>query len=206
MRSSKELIGKAIISMSDGRNLGIVKDVYLDPDLRGLSGIYLGAEGIFSRKARLIAGENVAVHGFDAILVKNADVVLDTESFTAADDWVRLDKLRGRHIDTPGGTRVGILGDVYLDEEGRVVSFGLARSFIEGPIAARGIISRDVVIDTGDAERAMTIDLARAEMESAPPTPAEPDVTVEPELETDEEPEVYVESEEFPGRETHRDE
>jgi uncharacterized protein YrrD len=205
MRSSKELTGKAIISVSDGRNLGVVKDVFLDRELRGLAGIYLGGEGLFSRKTRLIAGENVVVYGFDAILVKHGDVVIDGETFVAAEDWVRLDKLRGREIDTPGGTRVGILGDVYLDEEGRVVSFGLARSFVEGPIAERGVISRDVVIDTGQGNGRMTIDLARAEMESTPPRP-EPAATVEPELEPEAEPEIYLESEEFPRQETEREE
>jgi uncharacterized protein YrrD len=206
MRSSKELIGKTIISISDGRNLGVVKDVYLEQDLSGLAGIYLGAEGLFSRKARLIAGENVVVYGFDAILVKHNDVVLDHDTVSATADWIRLDKLRGRAINTPGGTRVGVLGDVYLDEEGRVVSFGLARSFVEGPIAERGIISRDVVIDTGRADGPMTIDLPRAEMESAPLLPPEPVVTAEPEPEAYEEPEIYVESEELPTAEPHDDE
>jgi uncharacterized protein YrrD len=206
MRSSKELLGKTIISMSDGRNLGIVKDVYLDQDLRRLAGIYLGGEGLFSRKSRLIAGENVVVYGFDAILVKHGDAILDSETFSAAGDWIRLDKLRGREIDTPGGTRVGILGDVYLDEEGRVVSFGLSRSFVEGPIASRGIISRDVIIDTGFENGAMTIDLARAEMESAPLQQPEPVARVEPELEGDEEPEIYLESDELPSPQPHQDE
>jgi sporulation protein YlmC with PRC-barrel domain len=167
MRSGKELMGKLVISLTDGRSLGVVKDLYLDENLQAVAGIYLGGEGFFSRRARLIAHENVVIYGIDAILVKNADVVTDNEIFTAAADWIRLEKLRGREIDTPGGTKVATVGDVLIDEEGRVLQFSLGRTYIEGPVASRGTIARDVMIDTGNKDGAMTIDLARAEKPAA---------------------------------------
>jgi len=166
MRPGKDLIGKVIISVSDGRNLGTVKDLYLDRNLYLLAGIYLGSEGLFSRKANVISREEVVLFGLDVILVKDSAVVAEKDAVENAADWIRLDKLKGRAVDTDGGTKVGTIGDVYLDDEGRIVSFGLARTYVEGPIAERGAIIREVVVDTGAEDGAMTIDMAKAERQN----------------------------------------
>jgi uncharacterized protein YrrD len=166
MRPGKDLIGKTIISVSDGRNLGVVKDLYLDKNLYWLAGIFLGAEGLFSRKYHLISRDDVVLFGLDVILVKDSAVVIEKNELEKAADWMRLDKLKGRAVDTDGGTKVGTIGDIYLDDEGRIVSFGLAKTYVEGPIAARGTIIREVVIDTGNEDGTLTIDLAKAERQN----------------------------------------
>ncbi|MCA9990375.1 MAG: PRC-barrel domain-containing protein, partial [Anaerolineales bacterium] len=50
MRQSKDLIGKPVITLDEGRFLGNVKDVFLDKDLEWLAGIHLGREGLIRRK------------------------------------------------------------------------------------------------------------------------------------------------------------
>jgi hypothetical protein len=77
--------------------------------------------------------------------------------------WLRLEKLRGREVDTPGGTKVGIIGDITLGEQGQITGFSLSRAFVEGPIAAKGMIPRDALIDVGHQDGAMTIDLQKVE-------------------------------------------
>ena len=163
MRMGKDLTGKPIISMTDGRLLGNVKDLYVNPDLHWLTGIHVGHEGLIKRKSLLIERENIAVFGIDAILVKNSDVVTDDKEHSGVNDWLRLDKLRGREVDTPGGTRVGTVGDIILSEEGHVTGFTLSRVFVEGPIAQKGTIPRETLIDTGNEDKAMTIDLTKVE-------------------------------------------
>src|SRR5690606_29428169 len=115
------------------------------------------------RKALLIPREAVVVFGVDAVLVKNADVVQDNRELDAADKWLRLDDLQGRHVDTPGGTKVGDVGDVLLDQDARVVGLKLNKVHVEGPIAADRTILRAAVLDTGSEDGVLTIDLARAE-------------------------------------------
>ena len=44
MRLGKDLIGKPIISITDGRSLGTVKDVYINDQLYWLTGIHVGHE------------------------------------------------------------------------------------------------------------------------------------------------------------------
>ena len=71
MRLGKDLVGKPIISITDGRLVGYAKDVYINQDLYWITGIFTGSEGLISRKSRLIERDSVVVFGIDAILVTN---------------------------------------------------------------------------------------------------------------------------------------
>lgn len=168
MRLGKDLVGKPVISITDGRILGTVKDIYVSNDLDWLTGIYLGHEGLLKRKSFLIERDNVVVFGVDAILVKHAEVVTDDRQLPEGERWLRLDKLRRRQVDTPGGTKVGMIGDVTLAEEGRITGFSLARVFVEGPVAEQGMIPHHALIDVGGEDEAMTIDLPKVEQQQEP--------------------------------------
>ncbi|MCK6624720.1 MAG: PRC-barrel domain-containing protein [Anaerolineae bacterium] len=163
MRAGKDLTEKPIYSLTDGRLLGKVKDLYLDSNLERVVGLYLGSEGIFSRKNMLINRDRVTLFGVDAVLVADSEVVLEEAQVSELDTWVRRQDLAGRDVDTPGGTRVGIIGDILVNDEGTVVGFKLARTFVEGPISRKHAVAREVVVDTGGEDGVMTIDLPRAE-------------------------------------------
>ena len=79
MRIGKDLVDKPIYSVTDGRFLGKVKDVYLNSNLENIMGLYLGSEGIFNRRNILISRERVTLLGTDVILVADSDVVLEEE-------------------------------------------------------------------------------------------------------------------------------
>jgi uncharacterized protein YrrD len=165
MRSGKDLIGKPIYSVPDGRYLGKVNDLYINDTLYWLAGIHLGSEGLLKRKSLLIHRDNVVVFGLDAILVKKSDVVTDDKELEGVENWLRLDKLRGREVDTPGGTKVGTIGDIILGEEAHIVGFMLARIHVDGPVKEQGTIPRDALIDTGNEDGIMTIDLPKVEQQ-----------------------------------------
>ena len=166
MRLGKELIGKPVYSMTDGRLLGNVKDLYIDKDLELLNGVYLGSEGLINRKPLLIARRNIQVFGIDAILAKSSDVVTDDDEAVEVEHWLRREDLQKREIDTPGGTKVGTIGDILLDEEAKIVGFSLGRVFVEGPVAKNRMIMKAAVLDTGRDDGVMTIDLSKAEQTS----------------------------------------
>jgi uncharacterized protein YrrD len=163
MRAGKDLIGKPIISITDGRLLGTVKDLYLNDQLYWLTGIHIGTEGLLKRKNFLIPRDNIVVFGIDAVLVKNAEVVTEGKELAESETWPRLSKLKGREVDTPGGTKVGTIGDIIIGEEGHITGFALAKVFVEGPIAEQGQIPREALIDTGNEDGVMTIDLPKVE-------------------------------------------
>ncbi len=185
MRLGKDLINKPIYTLDEGKLIGKTQDLYLDDSLEVILGVYLGAQGLVRRRSQLIRSGDVSVFGVDAILVKNGDVVTDDGELAAAKNWLRRDKLAGRDVDTPGGTRLGVLGDVIVDATGRITGFGLWKVFVEGPLAEKRVIDRSCVLDTGQTDGRMTIDLARLEatLVDAPTLPPEEEdipITVEP--------------------------
>lgn len=163
MRLGKDLIGKPIYSMTDGRLLGSVKDLYLDQDLELLTGVYVGSEGLLKRKALLIPRRSIMVFGVDAILAKSSDVVTDDEEAEEAKHWLRREDLQKREIDTPGGTKVGTIGDILLDGEAQIIGFSLGKVFVEGPVAESRRIMKGAIEDTGRDDGVMTVDLSKAE-------------------------------------------
>jgi len=166
MRNSKEFIGKPIISLDEGRQLGTVRDIYVDRELTALAGVHLGREGLISRKSLLIPRDDIAVFGVDAVLAQRSDVVTDNKQLPESNSWMRLDDLAGRQVDTPAGTRIGTIGDVLLDDDGRIAGFALSRVQVAGPLAEHPVIPHEAVIDTGHDDQVMTIDLALAERHS----------------------------------------
>lgn len=163
MRLGKDLINKPIYSVDEGKLLGKVQDLYLDETLEVVLGLYLGSQGLVRRKSELIRAGDVVVLGTDAILVRSGSVITDDGALPAAKGWMRRDKLTGREADTPGGTRLGVIGDIIVDGSGRVTGFGLSRVYVEGPLAEKRVISRSVVLDTGQEDGRMTVDLAKLE-------------------------------------------
>lgn len=183
MRNSKDLIGKSVVGIDEGRLLGTVRDVYLDPSLEWLAGVHLGKEGLISRRSLVIPREAIAVLGIDYILTRSSDVVTDEKSLPASERWIRLDKLQGREVDTTGGTRVGNIGDAILDEQARIVGFTLSRVYVEGPVAESRTIFQEAIVDNGQEDGTMTVDLTIVEKQSQTGAPTEkapePEASVE---------------------------
>ena len=160
----KDIIGNPVITVNDGRSIGRIKDIYLSADCQLVTGIYLGTEGLFSRKSFLIKSEDITTIGQDAILVKHADVIHEEGKLAETEEtWLRRDELQGRPVDTSGGTKVGKIGDVLINEEGQVLGFSLSYVYVDGPIAENRSVAIHTVQDVGHEDGAMTIDLQRAE-------------------------------------------
>lgn len=163
MRLGKDLVGKQVISLTDGRLLGHVKDIYLNDILNWITGVHLGTEGLLRRQSKDIQRENIVVFGLDAILVKNSEVVIDGDDIADHENWVKLGHLRKREIDTPNGTRLATIEDIVIGEDANVTHFTLGRIYVDGPIKEHGRIPHHSIIDTGNEDKVMTVDLIKAE-------------------------------------------
>jgi uncharacterized protein YrrD len=176
MSLGKELLNKPIFTIDEGKQIGKVQDLYLDDSLEVVLGLFVGSQGLVRRKSELIRSGDVVVFGVDAVLVRSDDVITDDSVLPAAKSWVRREKVIGREVDTPGGTRLGLVGDVIVDATGRVTGLALSKAFVEGPLAEKRVIDRSVIIDTGHQDGRMTVDLHKLEatLAGAVPLPPEP--------------------------------
>ena len=168
MITSREHANKPIISITDGKKLGEVKDLYLDQDMRQVAAVFLGKEGLINRKTLVIARSAVQVYGIDAWLVSGSDTVIGPEAIPDSGTFILVGDLRGRELQTEGGTKIGVIDHVILDNEARVLGFGLGKVYSQGPLAERKAIARDAIINLGTTKEPMTINLAQAESLALP--------------------------------------
>jgi uncharacterized protein YrrD len=169
MIAAKEHTNKSLVSISDGKILGEVKGLYLDHDMRLVAGVFLGTQGWINRKVHALARDAVQVLGMDVWLVSGSDKVLELEDLPGSDTFILASDLHGREVQTEGGTKLGVVEDVLLDGEARVLGFSLAKVYAEGPLAERMAIAREAISGLGGKERPMTANLAQAEALEIPP-------------------------------------
>ena len=170
MIRSRELSNKPLISITDGKKVGEVKDVYLDQDMRQVAAVFLGKEGLINRKTLMIDRSAVQVYGVDVWLVSNSNTVQGPGDIPDSETFVLVGELRGREIQTEGGTKIAVIADVILDNEGRVLGFDLGKVYAQGPLADRKAIAREVILNLGNTKEPMTINLAQAESQVLPST------------------------------------
>lgn len=159
MRVGKEIVGKPIYTADEGRWIGKVQDLYVDAGLEQVTGLFVGSQGLLKRKSQFISRDDVVVLGVDAILVRDGSVIQDDQESSSAAGWLRRDKLENREVDTAGGTRLAAIGDIIVDDDGRITGFKLSRVFLEGPLKDVAEIDRSFVIDAGEGDGRINIDL-----------------------------------------------
>jgi uncharacterized protein YrrD len=140
MIKSKNIIGKPLITIQHGEMIGRVKDVLIDPDRYEIAALVVPGK-LLSRKTMVLPRHQVHVFGTDAILVKSNEVMVRDDTLENVSSLIAVRKqIRGQAAVTEQGLRIGIVGDVLIDEKGRMVSYALSRVFVKGHIAESKVI------------------------------------------------------------------
>jgi sporulation protein YlmC with PRC-barrel domain len=168
MITSKDHSNKLLVSITDGKKLGEIKGLYLDLDMHHVAGVFLGTEGLIKRKALAIPRSAIQVYGMDVWLVAGSDTVITLEEIPDSATFTLVSDLRGREVQTEGGTKLAVVEDVVLDNETRVLGFTLGKVYAEGPLAERKTIVREAITDFGNEDKPMTAILAQAESQIIP--------------------------------------
>jgi uncharacterized protein YrrD len=166
MFSAGEHQNKLLISITNGEKLGQIKDLYFDSEVTKVTVVVAGSEGgLFSQKDLAINRADIQVYGVDAWLVAGVDTVMRLDNIPDVDTFVTLGDLRGREIQTEGGSRIGTVGDVLLDAEARVLGFTLQKVHVQqGPLAEHKYIARSAIVNIGSKDTPMLTVLAQAEV------------------------------------------
>lgn len=124
MRTGKELIGLAIVDVRDGKKLGHADEIVVSPDDGRLLGFVMKGGGLFGGKESIVEIDDVRAIGRDAITVEGDEVAHTPEASAEAFREARGSgrSLVGRKIVTQGGTMVGQVHDIVLNEEQRRVT------------------------------------------------------------------------------------
>lgn len=115
-----DLMGRAVVSMSNASKVGAVDDVLLDAGGRDVVAFRVKSGGPFHRGAALVR-EQVTAVGPDAIMLSTPTALNEFKRLPGLVDAVRFDKLRGTRVVTEGGELLGTVSDLDVDGEARHV-------------------------------------------------------------------------------------
>lgn len=135
MIKSRDLIGKPIVLITNGEIVGKVRDVLIDPDEFVIAALVLPSRP-FRKPTMVLPRAVVQVFGKDVILIKSNEAMARDNSLEHVASLLAVSaEMKGRAIATEEGVRIGIMDDVIVNPQGKVVAYHLSRVFITGPIA-----------------------------------------------------------------------
>ncbi len=197
MKTSAEILGLPVISITEGRELGMSKTLLIDAKNGAVAAITIEDDDWY-RGVKLIPYDSVIAVGADAITITNSENILTLED--AVDFENLLDenvRIIGTKAITKAGTIQGSVSEIYIGDDGKVVQCEISDpqgNFLDNISSEQiSIFGKQVtVIDSGSVEKpvsaASTAPAAPASaFEPAPaaeePAPEpEPAAVLEPEL------------------------
>ena len=131
MRRARDILGLPVLSVESGKQAGNARDLLLNEGW-SIQGIVLESKHWFS-SLRYVPWENVMACGDDAI------TILDESAIRSLEDEAHLNAfLTGKHsvkglpVVTVNGHQLGVIEDVYLDEQWgkQIVGYELSEGFL----------------------------------------------------------------------------
>jgi uncharacterized protein YrrD len=152
VRPSRELIGKPIVSVTNGVIIGKVVDILIDPATVQVAALATSKGGLLTHRGEMeaIAAKDVQVWGQDAVLVSGPDVIARQDDLPDRQRWLSVaDQVKGRDVVSIDGTRIGQLNDIVVNTQGQLVAYDLAQVFVKGPVAESRRIPAEVTQSFG---------------------------------------------------------
>lgn len=143
---ASKLKGLAVVSMSEGMNLGRVDDVLIGP--QGLRVVGLRVSG--PDQTVVIPFDKIARIGADAVMVESSRVTQAVSTGDALSGLPGLGQLTKLHVVDAAGTLVGVVGSVDIDvTTGRVLSLVVRKGGMLGMGGTTTTVSADAIQSMG---------------------------------------------------------
>jgi uncharacterized protein YrrD len=160
-QSTQELIGKPVISVTNGQNIATIVDFMIDPEKLSLSALVTSKGSILSRKIEAIRAADIQVWGMHTVLVKDHDVILKEDELYDRDAWMSfLDDLKAREVVTIEGTRLGTIKDLLVDRRGNMLAYELSKMYKSGQAFEGKLILTEATQSLG--KDILVVDLKKA--------------------------------------------
>lgn len=135
--ASKEFVGNPVIGIANGEMIAKVEDLRIDPSTMKAAAAITSKGTLLSPQVEAISADQIEVWGQDALLAKKTEVIVEEEVLDGRDGWLSAaNDIRGYEVVAEDGTRIGTLGDIVLDNQGRITGYQMAEVATEGRVAA----------------------------------------------------------------------
>lgn len=179
MKTSAEILGLPVISITEGRELGMSKTLLIDAKNGAVAAITIEDDDWY-RGVKLIPFESVIAVGADAITITNSENILTLED--AVDFENLLDenvRIIGTKAITKAGTIQGSVSEIYVGDDGKVVQCEISDpqgNFLDNISAEQiSIFGKQVtVIDSGSVTATASPAVPATEAPAAPAFEAAP--------------------------------
>ena len=197
MKKSVEILGLPIISITEGRELGMSKTLLIDAKNGAVAAITIEDEDWY-RGVKLLPYESVIAIGHDAVTITNSENILTLED--AGDYESMLDanvRIIGTKAITKSGTIQGNVTEIFVGDDGHVEKCEIsAADGTTAEIAADqiSICGKQVTVIESDTEKKTESVRPAAKAEPKKEAPkAEPKAETKPEPKHEPAPEVKPE-------------
>ena len=175
MKKSVDILGLPVISITEGRELGMSKTLLIDAPNRVVAAVTIEDEDWY-RGVKLIPYDNVIAVGEDAVTINNSENILTLD---AAGDFETLldDNIRviGTKAITRTGVIQGIISEIFIGEDGSIEKCevttpeGMTSEVTADQVS---IFGKEVTVISPEGDAGKESDAAAAPAASAAPVPA----------------------------------
>lgn len=152
MRKAKSLLGLKIVTQTEGRDLGTVRDLIFSDQSQRLIALLLTDRDLFGmidatavpwNEIRQIGRDALMVTGENAVTKVHGDAIL-AEAFDARNS------LDGKQITTDGGENLGHISDLYIDDSGHVLAYEVSGGLFSNIYNGKRYLERPVGVTVGE--------------------------------------------------------
>ena len=186
MKKSVDILGLPVISITEGRELGMSKTLLIDAPNRVVAAITIEDEDWY-RGVKLIPYDNVIAVGEDAVTINNSENILTLD---AAGDFETLLDDNIRVIGTKAITRTGVIQgnitEIFIGEDGSIEKCEITApegSTTEVTADQVSIFGKEVTVISPEGDAGKKSDAAAAPAAPAVTAPADPAPAAEPVIE-----------------------
>jgi PRC-barrel domain protein len=183
MKKSVDILGLPVISITEGRELGMSKTLLIDAPNRVVAAITIEDEDWY-RGVKLIPYDNVIAVGEDAVTINNSENILTLD---AAGDFETLldDNIRviGTKAITRSGVIQGTISEIFIGDDGSIEKCEITApegSTTEVTADQVSIFGKEVTVISPEGDAGKKSDAAAAPAASAVTAPAAPVAAAEP--------------------------
>jgi len=164
MKKSVEILKLPIISITEGRELGVSKSLLIDAKNGSVSALIIEDEEWY-RGVKLLPYDSVIAIGDDAITITNSENILKLDEATAyeplLDENVRV---IGTKAITKSGSIQGLVEEIFIDESGKIAKCAITTTNSseakEIPAEEISIFGKQVTIIESKIPEKKTADIA----------------------------------------------
>ena len=187
MKKSVDILGLPVISITEGRELGMSKTLLIDAPNRVVAAVTIEDEDWY-RGVKLIPYDNVIAVGEDAVTINNSENILTLD---AAGDFETLLDDNIRVIGTKAITRTGVIQgsitEIFIGEDGSIEKCEITSP--EGDVSEVtadqvSIFGKEVTVISPEGDAGKKFDAAVAPAAPAVTAPAAKAPAAEPVVET----------------------